>query len=696
MRHVILSTDVRTGGTWLSKLFDSHPNTKVLWEPDQKTFHREDDWFTWPFGTPAYTQRVDSFKPHQELVPAFDKAYRTHVVYKLTGPMGHMEMVPDMLECMRAKQRMKFRSIVETLGADVIHLIRHPVCWLTSVMRWSPWPVNQDNCQRWLQRYATEAEHLSTWYQDNPRYTLVKFEDLVTNTREVFSKLLDFVGLSPNEACSKFVRECHQPEVESQNPHQHSVYMKPSTVLNRWKKLPRWALSLANNLVRSTWFSEHYKALEVPQVSSLEQIYNRVAPWRADKQGILFTNPQHHIPRSLNRYSPEYGIPEQLPWVLCYDFTDAVGGFMDLLDWAMEHVAPRGYIIVSLPYSRYLPSRTIKFISNRWPEHTVVLEELLNRKRSVVVVRKCKPSWDSVYLNNRDEVGDTMCLIPLIEAIHNEHPGTTVCVHQDLHNLLRPHGAVVTEKIPDHCCGVLHQTPNLQERAEYYRRIDDFYYYPIRVAKMLGWLQEEYSAEPEVPRIAGKLEQALSAQLQTLGNYVAVAPETNLVPETNIAPRAWRNDRWCEVISWLLQNGQPVVVVGRKKFEFATDYTGYLNLTGQTSVYELGSVIAGARYLIGCDSAPAHIAMGHGVRAIVLEGPTIGVFRSQLVRQVSRQDGGCINCMRDVGDHGPYPEGCQKPLYFCGHLEGTPCMEAITVDQVVDAIYAEHGITMRK
>jgi len=371
---------------------------------------------------------------------------------------------------------------------------------------------------------------------------------------------------------------------------------------------------------------------------------------------------------------------------MCYDFTDEDGGFVDLLHWAMEHVAANGYIAVSLPYPRYLPSIVKRFIARAWPKHRVVLEEIVDRKRSLVVARQGVCTWDSIYIENRTEVGDTMCLVPLLKALRTERPEATVHVRYDPHNMLRPLGAVVSDEIPSHCCGVFHQTPYQHESAEYYRRSDDFFYYPIRMAKILGWLTGEYPVQPEIPQIG-----SVATNPVPFVDYVVVAPEANM------RLRMWKRDRWYELVTWLLQNGQHVVVVGRNSFnyELSVAKDRFLNLVGKTTLDEVGSVIAGARYVIGCDSSPGHIAAAHGVRFIVLEGPTIGVFRSELIRQVSRQDDGCVNCMNNVGDRGPYPLGKQYPMVFCGCPKDPPCMDAITVDQVKEAVLAEHGIVSK-
>lgn len=262
MKHVILSTDVRVGGTWLGKLFDSHSNVRLLWEPDQHTFHCNDNWFTWPVDNVyVYTQKVLNFREHLKLLPTFTKSLVTHAVHKLVGPMGHVEWVPPMSESSICRQRDAFCRIATVLDPHIIHLLRHPVRWAASVLRWSVWPVTVEAFRTWLRRYTVDAEALAQQYSSNPKYRVVLFEDLVDSTVSLTQELMHWVGLDPRHADTAFWSSCHEQTTADLNPHSHSVFMKKSTVMNRWQCLPDWLLNLANAVASDPFWSQFYKPL---------------------------------------------------------------------------------------------------------------------------------------------------------------------------------------------------------------------------------------------------------------------------------------------------------------------------------------------------------------------------------------------------------------------------------------------------
>ena len=259
MKHVIISCQPRTGATWLGKLFDSHPNVRFLWEPDKKDAHKNREWTTWPFSDSKELQkRIDTFQSHQSILPYFKKHSVTHVVYKLCSAMAEVE---DMDEQVRAYQRRRFVEIVGLLDSKIIHLLRHPARAVVSAQRFNIWLHSKSSCKQWLDDYKREAKHLWSRYHKDSRYHLVLFEDLVRDTPNTIRTLMCQVGLNPEFADRDFWFKCHEVDAEEKDPHKHSVFMHKSTVMDRWRTLPSWALDMANEAVSSSFLSKFYKPL---------------------------------------------------------------------------------------------------------------------------------------------------------------------------------------------------------------------------------------------------------------------------------------------------------------------------------------------------------------------------------------------------------------------------------------------------
>jgi len=261
MQHVLISSNPRSGGTWLGKLFDSNAHVRFLWEPDQKTFHHgKDEWTQWCFSDPCQLQvKVTAFRPHRRITPQFKKLVATHVVYKLSGPLAQTEHISARA---RTLQYQRFAQIVDTLDAQILHLVRHPARCVASAQRFGRWLHDYDTCQQWINDYSRESLCLWDQYQNNPRYKLILFEDLVQDTAELTASLMRWVGLDPENSDKVFWLHCHTPDVEEKDPDKHSVFMRKQSVIARWRNLQPWALDLANKcVVHSRFWSQFYKPL---------------------------------------------------------------------------------------------------------------------------------------------------------------------------------------------------------------------------------------------------------------------------------------------------------------------------------------------------------------------------------------------------------------------------------------------------
>ena len=97
--------------------------------------------------------------------------------------------------------------------------------------------------------------------------------------------------------------------------------------------------------------------------------------------------------------------------------------------------------------------------------------------------------------------------------------------------------------------------------------------------------------------------------------------------------KSYGNDKWAELVEMLLQKGEKVALAGgpddgdciKEILEHLKnkDCSNLYNFYGKTkNITELANLIAGAKTVICCDSAPMHIAMALNVKTIALFGPT--------------------------------------------------------------------------
>lgn len=144
--------------------------------------------------------------------------------------------------------------------------------------------------------------------------------------------------------------------------------------------------------------------------------------------------------------------------------------------------------------------------------------------------------------------------------------------------------------------------------------------------------------------------------------------------------RRWPVGRYQELVQRLAVAGLSPIVVGGPGEETLGRVLGAgIDLTGRTTIGQLGAVLAGCDVFIGNDSGVMHIAGAVGTPVVALFGPS------------------------NHGAWGPWdPSGRSVvlsaelpclPCFYRGHELGTPegcpnrtCLELITVDQAVEAV----------
>ena len=154
-------------------------------------------------------------------------------------------------------------------------------------------------------------------------------------------------------------------------------------------------------------------------------------------------------------------------------------------------------------------------------------------------------------------------------------------------------------------------------------------------------------------------------------------PLIGLHPAARDATRRWALERFAVVAAELVRRyGGTIVILGDAQEQAVGEKLvgklmgPCLNLEGKTSLVELGAVIAQLSLLVTNDTGPAHIAYALGT-------PTVTIFGSA-----------------DPGTYAPLQNGPYRVLVHevpcrpCGYTLcpiGYPCLEGVTVQQVIEA-----------
>ena len=145
--------------------------------------------------------------------------------------------------------------------------------------------------------------------------------------------------------------------------------------------------------------------------------------------------------------------------------------------------------------------------------------------------------------------------------------------------------------------------------------------------------------------------------------------------------KQWRVEKFARLVELLynemgamsvLTGGKFDIELGEKIIKLAQGSDKYIvNLTGHTTLWQLGAIIKHCHLYITCDSGPMHISSALGTPTIALFGPTDPVRHRPYGEghKVIKKDMKCSPC---------YESECKNRDFAC--------MEAIQVDDVMDSV----------
>jgi len=281
----------RSGTTFLAKLFDSHPEVIYRHEPDSIIISKNipfqpkiDELIHYIPETQTYINKLASNRAPKTLhTPFFPKRYRTPLrqnIYKFLTLsikllakipiLEHHLQIPDLLTpgckipvpVIKSVNSLNRARLFSEAFPDIhiIHIIRHPCGVVSSQIRGTKQHLMNsimffDSIYRMsythqykLERNDIESRSLEeqTAFQwmvmndqvlmemkDNPRYRMVRYEDLCLNTSKVISELFTFCGLDQNSQTDAFINY-----LEHQNTNDapyFSVVRSPRKTAYKWR-----------------------------------------------------------------------------------------------------------------------------------------------------------------------------------------------------------------------------------------------------------------------------------------------------------------------------------------------------------------------------------------------------------------------------------------------------------------------------
>lgn len=290
---ILLAGLPRSGTTWIGKIFDSHPSTLYLHEPDSAVPMKEipllvDSASSGPEAVElrAVLERTMSVRLTRvaAALPRFPKAYRTPafdwlhrriaVGAKIWSRLFEEINLPDMLVGSPQRSvRLVWKSI-ESVGRigliarlipnfRIIHILRHPCGWMASVSRGEherrfsskrdDWwlfglladtqPAKRRNLtmesfqamndlerDAWL--WVLWNENGAESCGDLANVMIIRYEDVCANPIQLSQQMFDFAGLDWNAQTEEFVQ--HSVSIDRKD--YYSVFRDPLVAANKWRQ----------------------------------------------------------------------------------------------------------------------------------------------------------------------------------------------------------------------------------------------------------------------------------------------------------------------------------------------------------------------------------------------------------------------------------------------------------------------------
>ena len=146
---------------------------------------------------------------------------------------------------------------------------------------------------------------------------------------------------------------------------------------------------------------------------------------------------------------------------------------------------------------------------------------------------------------------------------------------------------------------------------------------------------------------------------------------------TDWVGRDWPYEKFVEIAKKLIKNGENVVCVGKYTEK---PIPGTVNLVADTTISQMSWIISQAKFFIGIDSLPMHIAQAHDIPGLAFFGsvkPETRIY-SKNMRSITARNVDCLGCHHDDLNPKPSTHSCRT-----GTLD---CINKLSVNEMYDKI----------
>lgn len=271
-----------------------------------------------------------------------------------------------------------------------------------------------------------------------------------------------------------------------------------------------------------------------------------------------------------------------------------------------------------------------------------------------------------VVIKRTYAIGDCVLVEPIIRAIRKSRPLSPIYVQTRFPELFAYHPDVQTGPLPSGPCltvdldGAYESTVNTHIVDAYWQTASEV---------ITGLECHDY-----VARLHPSPEDVAWAE-KTIGRHDKIAILST--DATTWPGKNWPSERMQQVARWLAGNGWKCFAVGSKDRMVPAGWPTVTNLVGHTSLMQLAALCARAGLMVTPDTSSLHIAQAMGC-------PTVGLFGLTRARYITTR-GSKLAAVESPDSLAN--SGIRHRLTGKTFVEGgQECMEAITVEQVIEAV----------
>ncbi|ABI62432.1 glycoside hydrolase family 99-like domain-containing protein [Granulibacter bethesdensis] len=185
--------------------------------------------------------------------------------------------------------------------------------------------------------------------------------------------------------------------------------------------------------------------------------------------------------------------------------------------------------------------------------------------------------------------------------------------HQNFDRIIDLH---INHRVCEHC-----RVPLIKEHGNGFVNTYEWFDY--------GNILEAFSIGAGLPKLSAAPVIYIDQDARDAVDSLALPDEYCVIHrDSNLPVKDWSAEKWAEVMRWIQSVlGMTVVEVGAHKGDRpSASPASVIDLTNRTSLLETAEIIRRARFFVGIDSGPSHMANACGTPGVVLLGH-LGIFK---------------------------------------------------------------------